>query len=146
MKKLRPASDAVMRAIGEGRAGNARRRARRGFTFAEVLAAITFLAIVIPVAVQALTAADRLTVLAERKRIAAELAERKLNEAVIEEQWMYGEAQGDFGEEYAGFRWALKDDNWEEEGLRLLSMEVSFPVQGRGYHVRLCTVVSENEP
>jgi len=114
-----------------------------GFTFAEVLAAITFLGIVMPVAVRALTAADRLAVLAERKRVAAELGERKLNEIVIEEVWAFGESEGDFGEQHPRYRWVLAEEDWQEDGLRLLSVEVFFPSQGREWSVRLSTLVSE---
>src|SRR6478735_6417980 len=59
------------------------RRLQAGFTLAEVLAALLFMAIVIPVAVQGLRIASRAGSLSERKAIAARLADSKLNELVV---------------------------------------------------------------
>src|SRR5882762_4963509 len=50
-----------------------------GFTLAEVLAALLFMAIVIPVAVQGLHIASRAGSVSERKAVGARIAERKLN-------------------------------------------------------------------
>ena len=50
------------------------------FTLAEVLAALVFMAIVIPVAMQGLHIAGRAGAVAERKREAVRVAERVLNE------------------------------------------------------------------
>ena len=54
-------------------------RGRAGFTLAEVLAALLFMAIVIPVAVQGLQIASRAGSVSERKALGARLAESKLN-------------------------------------------------------------------
>src|ERR1044071_2373619 len=62
-------------------------RAQAAFTLAEVLAALLFMAIVIPVAVQGLPIASRAGSVAERKAVGARLAESKLNELVVTHQW-----------------------------------------------------------
>src|SRR5438309_1626171 len=55
-------------------------KARGGFTFVEVLAALTFLAILVPTLLGALSIANRASVMAERSAIAGQLGENKLNE------------------------------------------------------------------
>jgi ribosomal protein L17 len=106
---------------------------------------MVFVAIVIPVAVRGLTTANRAGVVADRKSVAAQLAERKLNEVVVTDVWRSAEKEGNFGEERAGYRWILKDGAWEEDTMRVVSVEVFFEVQGREYSVGLSTLVEEAE-
>ncbi len=120
-------------------------RAKSGFTFAELLAAMIFVAIVIPVTVRAVTFANRAALLAERKRIAAELAGRMLTEKVVTDEWRSGERQGTFGDNYPGYRWVLEEDTWPEDAMREVSVEVFFVVQGVEYSVRLTTLAPEEE-
>ena len=70
---------------------------KRGFTFIEVLVAMLFMAIVIPVAVRALTVSNRAGVVAERKRVAMRLADTVLTESVITDSWRDGEVEGHDG-------------------------------------------------
>ncbi len=70
------------------------RNDRAGFTLAEVLAAMAFMAIVIPVAVRGLQIANRAGVLAQRKAIAARVGERVINEIVVARQWSQGTQSG----------------------------------------------------
>ncbi len=58
-----------------------------GFTLAEVLAALVFMAIVIPVALQGLSIASRAGEVAARKSEAALVAERILNENIVTTNW-----------------------------------------------------------
>jgi len=115
----------------------------RGFTFAELLAAMVFVAIVIPVAVHGLTIANRAGVVADRKRVAAQLADRLLTEIIVTDDWRDGNRQGDFGEQRPGYRWIIDNDAWEEDAMRMVSVEVFFEVQGREYSIRLTTLVEE---
>ena len=57
-------------------------RSRQGFTFAEVLAAMVFMAILLPVVMQGLILANRASVIAERKRTAVHLGNSLLTELV----------------------------------------------------------------
>src|SRR6267154_2195777 len=57
------------------------------FTLAEVLAALVFMAILIPVALEALSIATRAGEVAARKGEAALVAERVLNENVVTTNW-----------------------------------------------------------
>lgn len=115
----------------------------RGFTLVEMLAAMLFVAIVIPVAARGLMLANRAGVVAERKRVAAELADYLLTEVMVTETWMDGDQEGDFGEERPRYRWVLEDESWDEDTMRVVSVEVLFDVQGTEYGVRLSTLVEE---
>jgi len=118
---------------------------QRGFTFVEILAAMLFMAIVIPVTVEGIMIANRAGVAAERKRVAVGLADMLLTEKVVTEEWRDGEQQGDFGEDWPEYNWVLRNETWEEDGMRLISVEVQFQVQGRDYSVGLSTLAEEEE-
>ena len=77
----------------------------RGFTFAEVLAAMVFVGIVIPVAVHGILVANRVGEVAYHKRVAVKLAEGLLNELIITGDWADSEDEGDFGEDWTGYTW-----------------------------------------
>ncbi len=119
-------------------------RCNKGFTLAETLAAMLFMAIVIPVAVQGLTIANRAGVVAERKRVAAQLADRLLTETVLTEDWRNGALEGDFGADRPLYRWVLKTTEWSEDAMRTVSVTVFFKAQEREYSVSLSTVVEES--
>ena len=116
-------------------------RAQAGFTLAEVLAALLFMAIVIPVAVQGLRIANLAGQVGERKAVAARIAERVLNELTVTGQWQTASQNGIIQEGAQAYHWTMRLDNWNQGILRLLTVEVTFPVQGQDYEVRLSTLV-----
>jgi len=111
----------------------------------EVLAAMVFMAIVIPAAVRALTVANRAGVVADHKRVAAHLADSLLNELSVTGNWRNGNQTGDFGTGWPGYRWAVRSDSWEEDAMRVVSVDVFFEVQGMEYSVCLSTLAEETE-
>lgn len=113
------------------------------FTFVEVLAAMVFLAIVIPVAVHGLTVAHRAGVVAERKAIAARLADSLLAETCLTDAWRDDESEGDFEEPWKGYQWTLEESSCDQEGMLALTVEVRFEVQAREHRVQLSTLVPE---
>jgi type II secretory pathway pseudopilin PulG len=124
--------------------------AQAGFTLAEVLAALLFMAIVIPVALEGLQIASRAGEVAARKGEAAGLAERLLNESLVTTNWnrsLQGGTVLDGGRE---FRWHLRNVPWNQDPnqnvLRQLTVEVAFAAQGRDYFVRLSTLVDTSLP
>ena len=117
----------------------------RAFTFVELLAAMVFMAIVIPAAIQGLIIANRAGVVAAHKREAAQLADRLLTEIVVTDEWQTTQRTGDFGDEWPGYRWVVDDVAWEEDSMRLLTVEVFFEAQGQEYSVRLSTLVAEEQ-
>jgi type II secretory pathway pseudopilin PulG len=128
------------------RNSSARRNGVKAFTLAEVLAALLFMAIVIPVALQGLRISSRAGELAERKREAARVAERILTESVVTTNWSGAGLSGVVQEDYREYRWSLRNESWTEattvSSLRLLSVEVVFPLQGEEYTVELSTLAN----
>ena len=119
-----------------------------GFTFVEVLAAMLFLALVVPVIVGALAISNRTSLLAERGAIASELAENKLNEMLIDNLWRSAPStRGDFGVDWSGYRWEISTADWTGDTtnrMTELSTDVYYKVQGQEYSVHLSTLVDPN--
>jgi type II secretory pathway pseudopilin PulG len=146
-----------------------------GFTLAEVLAALLFMGIVIPVAVEGLQLANRVGQVAQRKGEAARVAERILNETIVTTNWTQSSQGGVVQEGSREFRWTLRSEPWTQNltnqiplenavsgqllsgqpqttatassqtTLNLLSVEVTYAVQSRDYSVRLSTLVSSQQ-
>lgn len=112
-----------------------------GFTLAEVLAALVFMAIVIPVAVEGLRVANLAGQVGARKVAAARVADRVLNELLVTGQWRQSAQSGTIQEGPQQFRWQMRLEPWNQGALRLMTVQVTFPVQGRDYDVRLSTIV-----
>lgn len=117
-----------------------------GFTFAELLAALLFLSIVIPAALQGLAIANRASVSAERKITAARLADNLMNQLIVTGEWKFSNTEGQFGEtgEQSLYRWRVETEPWTESSFLLLHVYVFYPVQGMEQAVRLSALV-ENE-
>ncbi len=116
------------------------RKSAAAFTLAEVLAALLFMAIVIPVAVQGLQIANSAGVVAQRKAAAARIADRMLNELMVTGTWQQNNQHGSVWDDFVEYRWSLEERNWEPGTLRLLTLEVRFEVQGRELALQLNTL------
>jgi len=118
------------------------------FTLAEVLAALLFLAIVIPTAVEALHVASLAGEVAARKAAAARVADRVLNESLVTTNWSGGMQSGTVTEGILDFRWKLTSQNWSADpvqsaqSMQLLTAEVTYSAQGRDYSVKLSTLAN----
>ena len=127
-----------------------RRATNRGFTLAEVLASLVFMAIVIPVAINGLGVASRAGEVAIRKTEAALLAERILNENVATTNWNQSVQTGTLRQGRRDFQYTLKSQNWNgdpnQSSMRLLSVDVVFTAKGSDYTVRMSTLVDTVTP
>jgi len=122
-----------------------RSRRAAAFTLVEVLAAMLFMAIVIPVAVEALHIASLAGEVATRKAEATRIADRILNENVATAGQTASD--GTVTENGHEFRWTLKTDLWPtDSALQLLTAEVSFSAGTRACVVRLNTLTSSTPP
>jgi hypothetical protein len=117
-----------------------------GFTLAEVLAALVFMAIVIPVALQGLRIANLAGQVAIRKAEAARVAERVMNESIVTTNWSKSGLSGTITEGMHQFGWSMLNEPWTQDPLHLLSIKVTFAVQGQPYDVRLSTLVDTTQP
>jgi hypothetical protein len=115
---------------------------RSAFTLAEVLAAMLFLAIVIPAAVEALHISSLAGEVAVRKSAAARIADRILNESLVTTNWSGGQQSGTVTEGTLDFRWTLTSQNWPQDVMQLLTVEVKYLAQGKDYSVKLSTLAN----
>ncbi|MBN2327089.1 MAG: type II secretion system protein [Candidatus Omnitrophica bacterium] len=125
--------------------GRPPRPRQAGFTFAEILASMVFVALVIPTALHGIALANRAGAVADRTMEAARLADLKLNEMIISEQWEYGSGKGDFGEDWPMYSWVLTTENWTVDDMKLVTVAVYFEVQQQTYNVRLSTLMDDSE-
>jgi type II secretory pathway pseudopilin PulG len=117
---------------------SARRGHESAFTLVEVLAALMFMAIVIPVAIEALHVASLSGEVAARKGEAARVADRVLNEAVVTGN--LGQQNGTVIEGGHEFRWTMHSDVWPVDAMQQMTADVKYTAQGREYSVRLSTL------
>src|SRR6267154_1353448 len=87
----------------------------QAFTLAEVLAALLFMAIVVPVAMEGLHIASLAGAVAQRKGEAARIAQRVLNESLITTNWSQSLQSGTTIEGQRQFRWTLRSDPWTQD-------------------------------
>jgi len=125
--------------------GNARSTA--GFTLAEVLAALLFMAIVIPAAIEGMHIASLAGTVAVRKAEAARIAQRVLTESLVTTNW--SAQSGTMTEGQRQFRWTTRTAPWTQDpnqtAMQCLSAEVFFTVQNRDYSVRMSTLVDNSQ-
>ena len=117
-----------------------------GFTLAEVLAAMLFLALVIPAAVEALHVAGLTGEVAVRKSAAARVADRVLNESLVMTNWTSGTRSGTIDEGALEFRYTLTSQNWPQDAMQLLTAKVEFSAQNNIYWVSLSTLDNAQPP
>jgi Tfp pilus assembly protein PilV len=114
------------------------------FTLAEVLAALLFLAIVIPAAVEAMHLASLAGEVAARKGAAARVADRILNESLVMAKWSNGTQSGTTGEGALEFEWTLTSQGWpQDSAMQLVTVEVKFTAQNKDYSVKLSTLAGQ---
>ncbi len=118
---------------------------RSAFTLVEVLAALVFMAIVIPTAVHGLQIANRAGQLGLRKTAAARIADRVMSEMMVTGQLRSGTGSGVVQEGAQQYHWMLRTDMWPVVNtMRVVTVQVTFPLQGREYDVRLSTLIDSS--
>ncbi|MBT3290633.1 MAG: hypothetical protein HN849_26115 [Victivallales bacterium] len=116
----------------------------RSFTFAEVLAAVVVVALVVPVAVRGIAMARQLTGDDVRLEQAARLADEKLNELVAIGDWQGSEDEGVF-EDAPDYSWTVETEDFDDEGetpLTVVTVTVSMTDAVRATAVSLSTLAS----
>ena len=111
------------------------------FTLAEVLAALAFLAILIPVIVQCMNISGRANEVALRKNHAARVAENVLNESIVTTNWSQSSLSGAVEDGQEQYKWSMENNPWTQDPIRLLTVDVKYSVQGKEYSVQLSTLV-----
>ena len=132
----------LVTATNNARPGASRTGRNSAFTLAECLAALLFMAIVIPAAVQALHVASLAGEVAARKGAAARIADHVLNQSVVMTNWNSGGQNGTITEGANDFHWTLSSQNWPQDNMELLTAEVSFQAQAHNYTVKMSTLAN----
>jgi prepilin-type N-terminal cleavage/methylation domain-containing protein len=116
---------------------------KRGFTLAEVLAALLLMAILIPVTMHGVTVASRAGMLGQRKTAAIRIAERVLEEQIVSGQMDTATPNGTVVEGNISYPWTLRSDPWVEDSnitMNIVTVRVEFSVQGNTYDVAASTL------
>jgi general secretion pathway protein I len=114
----------------------------RGFTLVEILATFVLIAIILPVAMEGISLSTRMASESKRKIEAAALAEKKLTELIVTEDWMNGDDIGDFEDEYPDFTWRYEVSDWEKEDLiRQIDLHVEWTASNKTHSVTVTTLV-----
>ena len=138
-----PAAGGVSNRPGNSSERESARSSRRllAFTLAEVLAALAFMAIVIPVAVEGLRIANRAGQVSQRKAVAARVGDRVLNEWIVSARTAAPARSGVAEEGTQTYRWTIRTQPWNQDTMKLITVEVIYQVQGQDYDVRVSTLL-----
>ena len=107
---------------------------------AEVLAALLFMAILIPVTMQAVSVASRAGMLGQRKATAMRIAERVLNEQIITGQIATATPYGNVVDGDMTYPWTMVTEPWTEDSMTVVTVRVTFDVQGNTFDVAASTL------
>jgi len=101
-----------------------------------------FMAIVIPVTIDALRIASTAGEVSQRKVEAMRVAERVLNESVVTSSGDLPTQTGTIVESGHEFHWTLRNELWPTDSMQLLTVQVKFMARDRTYSVDLSTLVN----
>jgi general secretion pathway protein I len=113
----------------------------RGFTFMEILATMVLIGLILPVAMKGISIATALASDSIRRQEALGLAENRLAEVLLEEEWTGGAESGSYGDDWPGYTWTLEVTDWTEPGLKQLDLTVSWEHRGHPRQICLTTLV-----
>jgi prepilin-type N-terminal cleavage/methylation domain-containing protein len=116
---------------------------RKGFTLMEILATIVLVALIIPVAMKGISIATNLAAESSRKLTAMNLAQNRLAEILLDEEWLNGSQSGDFTDENSLYRWQMGASDWTQPGLKLVEVRVYWDRRGYERNVYLATLVND---
>jgi len=117
----------------------------KGFTLVEILAALLLIGLILPVAMKGISMASVLASNNARKYEALELAEVKLSEILLQEDWKSGSGSGNFDDENDSYQWMMDVSDWTTTGLKQVDLTVFWQQRGRSNQVALSTLAYENE-
>jgi type II secretory pathway pseudopilin PulG len=122
------------------------KRALRAFTLAEVLAAMMFMAIVIPAAVQGLRVASLAGEVSQRKIVATRIGNKILNELKVTGQLQNSGQSGVVKQGGLQYNWSVRSQIWNEDmttHMNQVTLTVTYAAQGKDYDVRLSTLIAQ---
>ena len=123
----------------------AERRGSGGFTFIELLATVVLIGIIMPVAMHSIALCASLGGQARRQIEAASLARTRLTELTASDDWKTSQKDGDFGDDWPGYRWTADVTSWTDSTMSQLDLTVFWQSRGRERSVTLSTLVNPEE-
>ena len=116
---------------------------KKGFTLVEILATFVLMAIILPVAMQGISAASKLASQARHRVTAGVLAEQMLSEMILTGDYEDGDQDGEVSSGNRYYVWQLEVLDWEEESsMQQLDLSVTWEdAGGRENIVLLSTLV-----
>ncbi|ARN57545.1 type II secretion system protein [Sedimentisphaera salicampi] len=117
---------------------------RKAFTLIEVLAAVVLVGIILPAAVSGISMAVRVASNSAKIQRAGILAENRLAEIRLEENWTKSQQTGDFEEEgFKDFRWLMRAEDWTDPSLLEVSITVYWGEDIQRDSIELTTLVKQ---
>jgi len=117
---------------------------RRGFTLAEVLAALLLMSIVLPSIMYGVTLAGKVADQSRRRTEAAGLAQMEMATILANQTWQNGNQSGDFGTDWPDYSWTANAAAWpgdtEDAGIDEIDLTVTWTVGGKKNSVVLCSL------
>ena len=106
---------------------------------------MVFLGVLIPTLVEAISLANRTSIVAERTAVATQLAENKIGELIATQTVNSGDNSGPCGDDWPGYRWEARQQAWETDSMTQLDVQVFFTVQGKEQSVLLSTLMAPDQ-
>ena len=123
---------------------------RTAFTLMEVMVTVLLLAIVLPVAMRAISVSTGMAGNARHRSEAGALAESKLAELIATGTWQNGRLDGDFGTAWPDYHWHADSQTWSptqvvDNGsgnvISELDVHISWTARGAEQSLTLGTLV-----
>ncbi len=126
--------------------GANRSRGHRGFTLIEALATLLLIALVLPVAMRGIGVAASMAGTTQRKLEAVTLADNKIADMILNEDYQYNQADGTFEEQgWPDYQWSATVDTFESEYLKQITVEVFWTQRNRQRSVIVSTLLYSEE-
>ncbi len=113
---------------------------RGGFTLVEVLVSLALVGAILPAAMAGVALAMGLGSASLHRTQAAALARTRLAEVTATGDWQEGGDDGDFGEDWPNYSWQMQVDDWEEPGLKEVTVAVTWTARGKKRSVTMATL------
>ena len=124
-KPLISCSSASLRLCGSHRLSG--RRANAGFTLVEMIVATVLLAVGVAATLGAIHAAAQTTMAADGAQTSALLAQKQITQLELQpDQISGGDQQGEFGDEYPGYKWQQSVEATDYSNLFKVTLTVSW--------------------
>lgn len=111
----------------------------------EILAALLLVGLILPVAMKGVSITSILASDSSRNYEALDLAEMKLTEILLQEDWKSSSGSGAFEDEYEQYKWTMEVSDGSVSGLKQVDLTVYWQQRNRQRDVTLSTLVYENK-